>query len=122
MYKPPIDICLTEAIVEKIGADRDEAIMAKISQQLEVNLDKYELVRALAYDRGQYNKGFDDGVKEGIQKTLNTLSMCGPVYICDACKHVAKKGIEDPCNRCRYITHSDRSQYYWDPVEVENNA
>ena len=122
MYEPPIDICLTEAIVEKIGADRDEAIMAKISQQLDVRVDKYELERALTYDREQYDKGFADGVKEGIQKTLRTLSMCGPVYICDACKHVAKKGIEDPCNRCRYITHSDRSQYYWDPVEVESNV
>ena len=118
MYEPPIDICLTDAIVEHFGADRDEAIMIKISEQYGVNVDKHELERALAYDRGQYDKGFADGVKEGIQKTLSTLSMGGPVYICDACKHAAKKGIEDPCNRCRYITPFGNSQYYWEPVEV----
>lgn len=123
MYEPPVDIYLiNRGLAEKIAADRNDVIMSEITEQLGVNVEKYELERALAFDRGQYNKGFDDGVKEGIQKTLRTLSMCGPVYICDACKHVAKKGIEDPCNRCRYITHSDRSQYYWDPVEVENNA
>lgn len=122
MYEPPIEIMVKDKILADIGEKTDNAIMLEITQQFGVNVDKHELVRALAFDRGQYNKGFDDGVKEGIQKTLRTLSMCGPVYICDACKHVAKKGIEDPCNRCRYITHSDRSQYYWDPVEVENNA
>jgi hypothetical protein len=120
MYESPIDIQLiNRGLVEKIAADRDDAIMAKISQQLDVRVDKYELERALAYDRGQYDKGFADGVNAGIQKTLSALTLCGPVFICNACKHVAKKGIEYPCIRCRYITQSDRSQYYWDPVEVE---
>ena len=122
MYEPPIEIMVKDKVLADIGEKTDNAIMLEITQQFGVDVDKHELIRALAFDRGQYNEGFADGVKEGIQKTLRTLSMCGPVYICDACKHVAKKGIEDPCNRCRYITHSDRSQYYWDPVEVESNA
>ena len=122
MYEPPIEIMVKDKVLADIGEKTDNAIMLEITQQFGVDVDKHELIRALAFDRGQYDEGFADGVKEGIQKTLRTLSMCGPVYICDACKHVAKKGIEDPCNRCRYITHSDRSQYYWDPVEVETNA
>ena len=68
MYESPIDIHLTDAIVEQIGADRDEAIMLKISQQLGVNVNKYELERALAYDRGQYDKGYKDGYEDALRQ------------------------------------------------------
>ena len=33
-----------------------------------VNVNKEELIKALQYDRGQYNKGYEDGFKNGITK------------------------------------------------------
>lgn len=118
MYKPPIDICLTDAIVEQLGADRDEAIMLKISQQYGVNVDKYELERALAYDRGQYDKGFADGVDSGIQKLLNAVNPhAGDVWLCNSCKYDSTNAMSYPCSCCRYVTCSEMSKYKWELKE-----
>ena len=57
-YESPITLALQE-IANKITEERDERIVAEISEQMGVNVDKHELARALAYDRDQYRKGFE---------------------------------------------------------------
>lgn len=81
MYESPIDIHLTDAIVEKLGADRDEAIMLQISQQIGVNVNKYELERALAYDRGQYDKGYQDGYEDALQQFVDFMKEKFGLYL-----------------------------------------
>ena len=90
MYKPPIDISMTEAIVEQLGATRDDKIMAKISQQLEVNVDKHELVRALVYDRGQYDKGYKDGYDDALLQFVDFLEEKFGLYLVRSDEDIAE--------------------------------
>lgn len=56
MYKSPIDIIYGQ-LETHIEGDAMRAI-----QQVGVNVDKEELLRALQYDRGQYDKGYADAM------------------------------------------------------------
>lgn len=66
-YQSPIEIkCLTD--VEMISEHIENKIHNKIVHQFGVFVDKEELVKALNYDRGQYQKGWIDGFKEALEK------------------------------------------------------
>lgn len=59
MYKSPIEFLMTDIhhqIVKKQEEDIYKAVL-----HYAPNVDKDELIRALKYDRGQYEKGFRDG-------------------------------------------------------------
>jgi hypothetical protein len=56
VYKSPIEIIVGQAISEF------EDGVYKAVQDYGVNVDKEELIRALQYDRGQYEKGYADGL------------------------------------------------------------
>ena len=58
MYVSPIEI-----IMEDIKRSIDTNTM-KIIQGYNINVDKDELIKALSYDRDQYNKGYEDAKKE----------------------------------------------------------
>lgn len=62
MYKCPIEL---ELITTRIQAETENEIF-KAVQKVGVNVDKDELVRALQYDREQYNKGYEDGYNDAI--------------------------------------------------------
>jgi len=59
MYKSPIEIMQTGMQVQM-----ENGIM-KAVQDVGINVDKSELLKALAYDREQYQKGFEDGREAG---------------------------------------------------------
>jgi hypothetical protein len=40
-----------------------EGELLKVTQEMGLDVDREELLKALKYDRGQYEKGFRDGVK-----------------------------------------------------------
>lgn len=63
MYKSPISIVeqQTKEIAEECAKQFDEAVMVSVQRTLGVEVDKEELVKALNYDRNQYNIGFLDG-------------------------------------------------------------
>ena len=44
------------------------AIVSKVREKLHIEIDVRELKKALAYDRGQYEKGFDDGFAKAEEK------------------------------------------------------
>ena len=75
MYEPPIDIQCTNYVAKQIESDRDDAVMLEITEQYGVYVDKEELAKALAYDRGQYDKGYQDGYSEGRQSILDELGI-----------------------------------------------
>ena len=62
MYKSPIEL-VTSNIMTEIAKKQDEQIMRAI-QSVGVNVDKEELIKALNYDRQQYDKGYRDGARE----------------------------------------------------------
>lgn len=58
MYKSPIEILYGE-LETKIEKD-----IMRATQSYGINVDKAELIRALQYDRNQYEKGYEDAKAE----------------------------------------------------------
>lgn len=61
MYESPIEL-ITTTIMSEIAKHQEEQVMRAV-QGVCVNVDKDELLKALAYDRQQYQKGYEDGLK-----------------------------------------------------------
>lgn len=77
-YESPIAIDkIVENIVEESSKEIDK-LTYKAIMQVGVRVDKEELIRALAYDRDQYSKGFKDGLASSEKKTevYCTEGMC----------------------------------------------
>lgn len=66
MYESPIELITTNMMTE-IVKNQETEIMRAV-QGVGVNIDKDELLKALSYDRQQYQKGYADGVKDVIEK------------------------------------------------------
>ena len=61
MYESPIEI-FTHQIVNDVDRKIGEEVCRSVLK-VGVKVDKEELIKALQYDRGQYVKGYNDGVK-----------------------------------------------------------
>ena len=61
MWKSPIEI--QQDIVRQVDMVIEDGVMKAI-QRFDINVDKEELLKALQYDRGQYEKGYQDGVTD----------------------------------------------------------
>ncbi len=77
-YKSPIHLFETNPIIDKIRDEADSFIFRAV-QNVCVDIDKEELIKALRYDRHQYEKGF----AEGFAECKNT--------ICKNCRRVAEE-------------------------------
>ena len=64
MYESPIKI-----ITGNIQTQIDDEIYRAV-QNVGINVDREELLKALEYDRGQYEKGFDDGFAQALKIAL----------------------------------------------------
>ena len=60
MYDSPIKLFTTDPIIETLKNEADELIVRAVSKA-DVQVDREELIRALHYDRGQYDRGYYDG-------------------------------------------------------------
>lgn len=65
-YKSPIDICITQMRIDREKAIEDQVFRA--TQSINVDVNKEELIKALRYDRNQYEKGYKDGYDDGYDK------------------------------------------------------
>ena len=105
MYESPIKIIEStiDSIYKDIVKKKDDAIFAEIKSSFGVDLDKEELLRALQYDRDQYNKGYADGKRDSVVhgrwiiKSKETLPF---EYVAVA-----------ECSECHAETESNRSLY-----------
>lgn len=61
MYEPPITI-VEQEMHTTISEIHDNYVLATIEEKLGCEVDKEELIKALNYDRNQYEKGFRDGM------------------------------------------------------------
>ncbi len=74
-YNSPISIIsqMVDEQIKEMQKQEETAIMAEITKKIGVDVDKDELIRALNYDRNQYEKGFNDGRFSGICEVKNKL-------------------------------------------------
>lgn len=67
MYESPIKI-----ITGQIKTNYEDEIFRAI-QNVGINVDREELLKALEYDRGQYEEGFREGEKHTLRQIKNLL-------------------------------------------------
>lgn len=79
MYESPIKVIQGELETQLEGE------ILKAVHRVSVTVDKDELIRALRYDREQYQKGFDDAREDAVVVTR-----------CKDCKH--KGWVQEPCH------------------------
>lgn len=72
-YESPVTLYVQQ-IAQEIAEQRDNEIVAKITEATGINIDKNELTKALAYDRDQYSKGFSDGYEKALADVRLQLS------------------------------------------------
>lgn len=61
MYESPITK-IYEDIAHQLAKQEDENYMYTINQTVGYSVDKEELIKALRYDRQQYEKGYEDAM------------------------------------------------------------
>lgn len=57
MYESPIEV-----LYGQIQTEIENDLLVKCSQAVEYNINKDELIKALKYDREQYERGYSDGL------------------------------------------------------------
>lgn len=80
MYKSPINFIFGDIQMQVVKQQENEAYMAV--QKCGVDVDKEELMRALQYDREQYEKGYEDGCKNSIVRFASFLK--NKSFCCDS--------------------------------------
>lgn len=67
-YRSPIEI-INDDFQLKL-----ENHIVRAVQKIGINVDKDELIKALKYDRCQYDKGYKNGFKDGYQNAIDRLT------------------------------------------------
>ena len=75
-YKSPIELVMGQFRMEQ--EKRIEGEVFKAIQDYGINIDKNELIRALKYDRAQYDKGYEDGYDEGYYAGIASIPNAAP--------------------------------------------
>lgn len=74
MYNSPIELLYQETpMIDEIVKGIDGQIEKMVCEAVVncgVNVDKEELLKALNYDRHQYEQGYRDGLEEGYRKAI----------------------------------------------------
>lgn len=92
MYESPIQKLVTD-IETNIRQQEENAVLQAVVS-VGVNVDKEELIKALEYDRGQYEKGYADGCRDSrkqgrwVREYEYDFIACEYVkvgYSCDKC-------------------------------------
>lgn len=61
MYNSPIDKIIGE-MQSQLVKNEEGQLMVQVTQTVGYDIDKDELIKALNYDRQQYEKGYEDGL------------------------------------------------------------
>ena len=82
MYKSPVDIIYGQMQTQMEGD------ILRAVQSYGINVDKEELIRALQYDRDQYNRGYEDGRSDAVARgrwVRRIIDVSVPYYWKDEC-------------------------------------
>ena len=88
MYKSPIEI-----FTEEIQYHFDNNIVEAV-QKYDIQVDKEELLKALIYDRDQYDKGYQDGYRAGREAIVHC-------YDCQHCKVIRDASVGAATWHCK---------------------
>lgn len=72
-YKSPITTSISH-IYDDVLRNFDDVLMVRVREAIEFEIDKDELIKALAYDRGQYKAGFDAGYMAALEYIVSTAN------------------------------------------------
>lgn len=90
-YQSPIVAGVVNNVNAEILKLYEDTALAEIKTTIGFNIDKEELIKAIAYDRHQYEKGYQDGKAEAEQGTgwisvNDRLPECESVIKCNGFK------------------------------------
>ena len=111
-YESPIKINFQEGIPEfrtfheEINEKLECRIMASVQEKMAIEINKPELLRALSYDRDQYNKGYEEGYQDGYRAMINERTDPAEWIETD------HKGTPYLCPKCQCFSNL---RYYWCP-------
>lgn len=88
MYESPIQMIVTK--MQSQIEEQEGRILMKAVHDVGFDVDKHELMKALAYDRNQYQKGYDDAMRNAVP--LDKL-----------CEWLAAEYVSIPCHLCDYF-------------------
>lgn len=77
MYKSPIEVIYKDAQYKL------EENIYKAIQKVDIKVDRDELLKALAYDRGQYEKGYADALAD---RAKGKWIKRGKIFQCSECE------------------------------------
>lgn len=66
MYEGPIELFSVEDYSKQIDEQIEKAVY-EVVMNVGINVNREELIKALEYDRNQYEKGYADGKKNNIE-------------------------------------------------------
>ncbi len=85
MYESPIEL-ITDKVLTQIRKGQEDYVY-EVVQNMGVNVNKEELLKALEYDRQQYCKGFEDGIREFVKNIVEKYCCDGSVTISNLVDH-----------------------------------
>lgn len=101
-WKSPIDLQMfEESFATKILEDQTGCVV-ETCVKMGVNVDKEELLKALAYDRHQYEQGYSDGIRARDEEIVR----------CKDCKHRFVDGENVRYNVCE-LNHNKVQSDDW---------
>ena len=94
MYESPIEMIISEIITD--FKQNQEKQICEAIQRMNINVSKEELIKALNYDRQQYEKGYNDAIEElteDIKKilapTVSTLFLISEILVVAGKQHIS---------------------------------
>lgn len=81
MYESPITMItrVHDDIAKRFTEQTDNMVYEEVTQ-IGVHVDKEELLKALQYDRGQYEKGYDDARAEFMTAIRKEMFITNPNF------------------------------------------
>lgn len=85
MYESPIDVLIEDVRMQIVESVDEKVYQAVVN--VGISVEKEELLRALQYDRQQYEAGYADGVADAV-KHGKWEHLGGDEWCCSACGNV----------------------------------
>ena len=114
-YESPITRIEDQVFKEMVKKEEDY-FMSEIRSVIGYNIDKAELIRALNYDRGQYDKGYQDGKFCAMERKSGQWLINSDGYFpyCSVCYNEPENGkMTNYCPECgAYMRgeHNDKKE------------
>ena len=89
-YESPIELLISD-IRHQIIEQQDEQIYQAVMEIIP-NINREELLKALAYDRDQYDRGYEDGRRDALKELLR----------CRECRFNVANKDDDPLDETDY--------------------